>query len=178
MSMAESPRSSKPFTGAVVVMGVASCGKTTLGIALAGVLNATFVEGDQLHSAANVAKMSAGTPLIDADRWPWLGLIGTALKGDGAIVASCSALKKSYRRVIADAAGRPVYFVHLHGAKDVLQQRITARKGHFMPASLLDSQLATLEMLDASEPHVVIDVALGKAQQLHLAIDFLQKVAR
>lgn len=173
MSMAESLQSSKPFTGAVVVMGVASCGKTTLGAALAARLGASFVEGDQLHSAENVEKMSKGVALTDEDRWPWLGRIGVALRGSSGVVASCSALKKSYRRVIAETAERPVLFIHLHGSRAVLEQRIASRKGHFMPASLLESQLATLELPDSTEPHITIDVAASLNDQLESARAFL-----
>ena len=173
MSMAESLQSSKPFTGAVVVMGVASCGKTTLGAALAGQLGARFVEGDHLHSAESVEKMSKGIALTDEDRWPWLGRIGVALRGTAGVVISCSALKKSYRRVIAENAERRVLLVHLHGNRAVLAQRIASRKGHFMPASLLESQLATLEPPDATEYHVTIDVAAPLAEQIETALAFV-----
>lgn len=171
MSTVESPLS---FKGAAIVMGVASCGKTTLGEALAANFDVPFVEGDNLHAAESVAKMSNGIPLTDDDRWPWLARIGDALRGDKGVIASCSALKKSYRGKIAQHAGRPVHFVHLHGSKQVLQSRIQNRKGHFMPASLLDSQLATLELLGASESHVVIDVASSTDAQLALARLFLE----
>ena len=146
------------FSEAVIVMGVASCGKTTIGEALATKLQAAFIEGDRLHSKANVAKMAGGTPLTDDDRWPWLARVGEALQGPGGKIAACSALKQSYRKAIAQAAGRKVLFVHLHGSYDVLAKRIAARKGHFMPATLLDSQLATLEMPDASEHALTIDI--------------------
>jgi gluconokinase len=157
MSMAESPVS---FKGAAVVMGVASCGKTCVGELLAEKLGAHFIEGDRLHPAANVAKMSAGNPLNDEDRWPWLKAIGESLAGDEAIVASCSALKRVYREAIAKAAQRPVYFVYLHGSRELLEQRIGARKGHFMPASLLDSQLATLQMPEPDERALRLDIVL------------------
>ena len=161
MSMAESLQSSKSFTGAVVVMGVASCGKTSVGELLAEKLNAHFIEGDRLHSAANVAKMSAGNPLTDADRWPWLAAIGQSLAGREACVGSCSALKRVYREAITKAAQRPVYFIYLHGGRALLEQRIGARKGHFMPASLLDSQLKTLEEPAADERALRLDIALS-----------------
>jgi gluconokinase len=92
-----------------------------------------------------VAKMSAGVPLDDADRWPWLDAIGAALQGETGMIASCSALKRVYRERLAAAAGRPVRFVFLQGSKALLAGRIAARKGHFMPPSLLDSQFAALE---------------------------------
>jgi carbohydrate kinase (thermoresistant glucokinase family) len=162
------------FKGAVVVMGVASCGKTTLGEALAAHFDVPFVEGDKLHSPESVAKMSAGIPLTDEDRWPWLGRVGDALAGDAACIASCSALKRSYRDAIRAHAKRDVAFIHLHGTREVLAARIVGRKGHFMPASLLDSQLKTLEMPSADETTESIDVALGHAEQLDQGIGFLK----
>jgi carbohydrate kinase (thermoresistant glucokinase family) len=162
------------FKGAVVVMGVASCGKTTLGEALAAHFDVPFVEGDRLHSPTSVAKMSAGIPLTDEDRWPWLGRVGDALAGDAACVASCSALKRSYRDAIRAHAKRDVAFIHLHGTREVLAARIAGRKSHFMPASLLDSQLKTLEMPGADETSVSIDIALGPTEQLDHAIVFLR----
>jgi gluconokinase len=157
MSMVESPVS---FNGAAVVMGVASCGKTSVGELLAEKLNAHFIEGDRLHPAANVAKMSAGNPLTDEDRWPWLAAIGQSLAGKETCVASCSALKRIYREAITKAAQRPVYFIYLHGSRKLLEQRINARTGHFMPASLLDSQLRTLEEPSPEELALKLDIAL------------------
>jgi gluconokinase len=162
------------FRDAVVVMGVTSCGKTTVGEALAASLGACFTEGDRLHPPENIAKMSAGVPLSDADRWPWLALIGAALRGDDGHVASCSALKRAYRAAIAEAAGRPVRFVHLHGTAKVLRARIAGRKGHFMPPSLLDSQLATLEMPGADEDAVTIDVDQEPEALVQRALEFLR----
>jgi gluconokinase len=139
-------------------MGVASCGKTSVGEALAAALGAGFVEGDRLHPPANVAKMSTGNPLTDEDRWPWLDLVGEALAGENGTIASCSALKRAYRDRIRARAQRPVAFVFLDGGRVVLQTRIAARKGHFMPASLLDSQLATLERPSADELARAFDI--------------------
>lgn len=161
------------FSNAVVVMGVASCGKTTVGESLAKTLCVPFIEGDSLHGAANVAKMSAGIPLTDDDRWPWLARVGEALQGPGGKIASCSALKKSYRAAISAAAQRPVTFVHLHGDADVLRERIRSRTGHFMPASLLDSQLATLEMPDHTENAITIDINREPAEIVANALRFL-----
>jgi gluconokinase len=135
----------RAFTGAAVVMGVASCGKTSVGEALATLLDVPFIEGDRLHPPANIAKMSAGTPLTDDDRWPWLEAIGRSMRGETGVIASCSALKRSYRDAIALAAQRPMSFIFLAGSRELLERRIRDRKGHFMPPSLLDSQLATLE---------------------------------
>jgi gluconokinase len=140
---------------AVVVMGVSGSGKTTVGEALAGRLGVRFRDADEFHPKANVEKMSAGVPLTDADRWPWLDAIGTAIREaprEAAIVISCSALKRVYRERILKAAGRPVTFVHLTGSRALLAKRMQRRRGHFMPASLLDSQLTTLEPLQADEP--------------------------
>lgn len=147
------------FTGAAVVMGVSSCGKSEVGAALAAKLGVDYIEGDRLHPAANVQKMSSGVPLTDDDRWPWLGQVGEALQGNGGRIISCSALKRIYREHIAAAAGRPVSFVFLDGSRELLQQRIAARKGHFMPASLLASQLATLERPAVDERAKAFDIS-------------------
>ncbi len=141
------------------MMGVASCGKTSVGEALAVKLGAVFTEGDKLHPKTNVEKMSAGIPLTDDDRWPWLALVGGALQGDTAHIASCSALKRAYREQITAKARRPVAFVFLDGSKELLQQRIAARQGHFMPPSLLASQLATLERPTANELAKAFNIA-------------------
>lgn len=147
------------FKGAAVVMGVAGCGKTTVGEALAQALGLPwFIEGDKLHPEANIAKMSAGIPLTDEDRWPWLARIGAALAGGEGKIATCSALKRIYRERIAEAAGRPVAFVFLDGARTTLEKRMRERKGHFMPASLLDSQLATLERPGGDERALRLDI--------------------
>ena len=175
MSTAASPRCSEAFTGAVVVMGVASCGKTTIGQSLSERLGLSFIEGDTLHAPESIAKMSRGEPLTDADRWPWLARVGESLRGDDGAVASCSALKRSYREAIAKAAGRPVFFIHLHGARDALARRISSRKGHFMPASLLDSQLATLEMPGLDEAAITLDIADSPGQIVAAAEAFLCK---
>ena len=155
MSMAGSPQS---FKGSCIVMGVASCGKTSVGELLAEKLSAHFVEGDRLHPATNVAKMSVGNPLTDEDRWPWLAAVGAALAGREGAVGSCSALKRVYREAIAKAAHRPVYFIYLSGSRELLQTRINARQGHFMPPSLLDSQLKTLEPPADDELALKLDI--------------------
>jgi gluconokinase len=146
-------------------MGVTSCGKTTVGEGLAKALHCDFIEGDQLHPASNIAKMSAGMALDDEDRWPWLETVGKVMKarrdaGHG-VIASCSALRKIYRHKLAEAAETPIKFVHLYGTRDLLAARIASRKGHFMPASLLDSQLRTLEVPETDEDAVHLDVALA-----------------
>lgn len=142
-------------------MGVTGCGKTTVGQMLAEQLGGRFLDGDSLHPQENIAKMRAGTPLEDADREPWLRQIGAELAdADDAtdLVIGCSALKRSYRDIIRDAAPE-VRFVHLHGSRELLADRLRERPGHFMPASLLDSQLATLEMLGPDEAGRMFDIA-------------------
>ena len=142
-----------------VVMGVSGCGKTTIGQALAARLHAVFIDGDDLHPASNVAKMAAGTPLTDADRAPWLARVGETLRDTpGTVLIGCSALKRAYRDIIRDGAGEPVRFLHLTGTRPVLEARMQARTRHFMPTSLLDSQIATLEPPGADEDHVSVDI--------------------
>lgn len=132
---------------AFVVMGVSGCGKSTVGLALAQRLGATFLEGDSFHPPANIAKMSAGSPLSDADRWPWLDAVGAAIRAvpPGGFVCSCSALRFAYRQRLRMWVG-DIIFLHLGGSRDVLRLRLDRREGHFMPPGLLDSQLATLEL--------------------------------
>lgn len=142
----------------VVVMGVSASGKSTVARALAAELLVPFVDADDLHPASNVEKMTAGVPLDDADRVPWLAGVAGAMAVEPGIVVACSALKRSYRDQLR--AGAPgVVFVHLAGSRAVLDQRARGRIGHFMPAALLDSQLAALEPLGADEPGIVLDIA-------------------
>jgi gluconokinase len=146
----------------IVVMGVSGTGKTTIGRRLARKLDRDFVEGDDLHPTANVAQMRAGVPLTDAERLPWLRLVRDAMSHAGAegrpTVVACSALRRSYRDLLRTADGG-VRFVHLVVPRDELAHRLAHREGHFMPASLLDSQLATLEPLEADEDAVEVAVA-------------------
>src|SRR5690606_38350746 len=146
----------------LVLMGVSGSGKTTIGKAVAARLGWPFEEGDDLHPAANIAKMRAKIPLTDADRRPWLEKIAARIDewrqtGTGGII-SCSALKRSYRDFLA--AGRPeVRFVYLHGEESLIAARLSARKGHFMPADLLASQFATLEKPASDEPAITVDIS-------------------
>jgi len=143
----------------VCVMGVSAAGKSTVGAALAQALQVPFADADDLHPQANRTKMASGTPLTDDDRWPWLDAVGAcfAASGDGLVMA-CSALRRVYRdRIRAHAP--EVVFVHLDGTRELFAARATARTDHFMPASLLTSQLDTLERLDPDEVGVVADVA-------------------
>jgi gluconokinase len=145
----------------VVVMGVSGSGKTTVGVALARRLGMPFSDADDFHSPENKAKMAAGIPLTDDDRAPWLESVAAWLAdhADTGGVVSCSALRRAYRDVLRGDRPRTV-FLHLHGDREVLAARLAARPGHFMPATLLDSQLATLEPLQADETGQVLDVAL------------------
>lgn len=143
----------------LVVMGVSGCGKTTVAALLAGRLGWPFAEGDDLHPAANVAKMHAGHPLDDADRWPWLAKIAEWVDerldtGSGGVI-TCSALKRKYRDVMRRDG---VVFVYLHGTHEEIARRLAARHGHFMPASLLDSQFADLEEPGSDENAIRVDI--------------------
>jgi gluconokinase len=141
----------------IVVMGVSGSGKSTVGAALAQRLRVPYGDADDFHPEANVAKMTAGHALDDEDRWPWLAAIGEWLAAHDAGVITCSALKRGYRDVLREH--RPdVLFVHLHGDREVITRRQATRPGHFMPASLLDSQFETLEPLEGDELGFVVDI--------------------
>ena len=128
----------------VVLMGVSGVGKTTIGELVAKQLGWRFIEGDQYHPQKNIDKMAAGIPLEDADRWPWLDALNRRIRAEHDAVVTCSALKQSYRqRLFAGVADYRL--VYLHAPKAVLAERVAKRKHKYMPASLLDSQLATLE---------------------------------
>jgi carbohydrate kinase (thermoresistant glucokinase family) len=143
----------------VVVMGVSGAGKTTVGMALAERLGVAFLDADDLHPVANVEKMTAGTPLTDLDRAPWLVLVGRAVADAPApgVVMACSALQREYRDAIREHAP-DAFFVHLDADAATLERHLEHRTGHFMPPSLLTSQLAALEPLAPDEAGVVIDV--------------------
>ncbi len=146
----------------IVVMGVSGAGKTTVGVRLAAALGVEYAEGDDFHPAANVAKMSAGTPLDDEDRAPWLDTIAEWLlaHADSGGVVSCSALKRRYRdRLRAAAPG--LCLVYLEVPRAELERRLTVRTGHFMRARMLDSQLADLEPPSADEPSITVDATGG-----------------
>ncbi len=150
----------------LVFMGVASTGKSTVAAMLAGRLGWAFEEGDDLHPEANVAKMAAGHALTDEDRWPWLDRIAEWIDerieaGEPGIV-TCSALRRSYRDVLRREA---VTFVHFAGDRELILERMLRRQGHFMPATLLDSQFATLEPPQDDERAITIDISLTPAEQ-------------
>jgi carbohydrate kinase (thermoresistant glucokinase family) len=143
----------------VVVMGVCGCGKTVIGEALAARLDLPFLEGDAFHPAKNIARMRAGIPLSDANRAEWLKRLGDALlsaHGTGAVLA-CSALKRRYRDLLRSAQP-DLRLVFLHGRRELIKSRMAGRAGHYMPASLLDSQLADLEPPQTDEPHCALDI--------------------
>lgn len=153
-------------------MGVSGCGKTTIGDLVGRELGVPFVDGDSLHPVENVAKMAAGTPLTDEDRWPWLAVtVGAELAnaGDGGPVLACSALRRSYRDA-GRVSAPDTMFLHLHGTKEVLGQRLGSRSGHFMPPALLESQLATLEPLETDEVGTVVDIAASVPDVVQAAL--------
>lgn len=171
--MAVSPPSDRSL---IVVMGPSGCGKSTLGVALADRLDATFLDADALHPASNRAKMTAGIPLTDADRMPWLEAAGQALgrsRGSGGVLA-CSALRKRYRDVIRRAVG-DVVFVELAGDRDLLRHRVASRAGHFMPAALVDSQLEVLEPLAEDESGVRVDARADADRNVTVVVDWLRE---
>lgn len=151
---------STPYNPVLVIMGVSGCGKSTVAGLLAGRLGWDLAEGDDMHPEANIAKMSAGVPLTDADRWPWLARVAewigehTAAERPG--VVTCSALKRSYRDRLR---GPRVIFVHLAGSRELIARRLAARHGHFMPAKLLDSQFAALEPPGPDEDAITVSIS-------------------
>jgi gluconokinase len=154
--------SASPPWQVVIVMGVSGSGKTTVAQGIADAMGWQFAEGDDFHPRANVAKMASGTPLTDEDRWPWLRAIRAwideqAAAGRSAVV-TCSALKRSYREVLGEAQPG-VRFCELDAPSGLISDRLSQRKGHYMPPSLLPSQLATLEPLEPDEPGVRVSVA-------------------
>ena len=162
---------------AIIVMGVSGSGKSTLAALLARALDCPFIEGDDFHSADAVAKMRAGHALTDADRWPWLDrlcrALGSAAHAHGRAVATCSALKRRYRDRLIGAAGGRVRFVLLDNDRDELLQRLEHRASHYMPASLLDSQLDTLERPGTDEPVLALDSHRSPGELCHAAVAWL-----
>jgi len=153
-----------------VVMGVSGCGKSTVAAALARAWDLAYVEGDDLHGAANVAKMASGMPLTDADRWPWLDRIGAALAGEfGGAVASCSALRRAYRDRLRHAVADRLGFIMIDLDRSALEQRMLSRSRHYMPVSLLDSQLRTLERPEGEPDTLILDGSLPVDAMVALA---------
>ena len=159
---------------AIIVMGVAGSGKSTVAELVAERLGWPMAEGDDFHSLENKAKMASGTPLTDADRVPWLESIRDYLdRQPSNMVVTCSALKKFYRDILRTARGR-VRFLHLHGSPTVLASRIGSRAGHFMPPGLLISQLETLEQLQPDEDGTVVDVSGSPEEIVEQAVTRLR----
>ena len=160
----------------LVVMGVSGSGKTTLAHLLTERLGWPYAEADDFHPQANIDAMSAGTPLTDAQRWPWLSTIRDHLteqtRAGRSSVVTCSALRRSYRDLLREAEGQ-VFFVHLTAPADLLGDRLALRAGHFMPAALLGSQLAALEPLTPDEPGATIVVDIPPEQVAEVAVTAL-----
>jgi gluconokinase len=157
----------------IVVMGVAGSGKSTIAAGLAEKGGLPFVEGDSLHPIANVRKMSAGSPLTDDDRWPWLRAIGERIEierttGHG-VVVSCSALKLAYRECLRKEVSGVLHFILLDGSQELIIERMKQRKGHFMPPALLQSQFATLEKPTLDEYATVLDISYAVPLLLNAA---------
>ena len=161
----------------VVVMGVSGCGKSTVGRLIAQALQRPYLEGDAFHPPANVARMAAGTPLTDADRQGWLqtlaGELATASRGGAGVVLACSALKRRYRDVLRGGCS-DLAFVHLQGSRALLEARVAQRSGHYMPASLLQSQLDALEPPQADEHALTLDIAAGPDALAQAALRWLR----
>ena len=177
--MFENPARGGPT--AIIVMGVSGSGKSTLGAALAQAAGCPFLEGDDFHAAESVRRMRAGMPLTDADRWPWLDRLGSAVRAalaeGGIAVASCSALKRIYRDRLRATIGAPVGFVLLDGAPEELRRRMAARADHYMPPSLLDSQFAALEWPDSDEAALPLDASLPTEQMCRQVAAWLRHQA-
>ncbi|MDT0143932.1 gluconokinase, GntK/IdnK-type [Microbacterium sp. PRC9] len=179
MSEVDTGNGARSSPVAVVVMGVAGAGKSTLAAALAARLGAEFIEADDLHSAEAMAQMAAGVPLTDDDRWPWLTRVATLVRDEGRtgpVVVACSALRRVYRDVLIRVSGLDLAFVHVHGTDEELAARIGQRTGHFMPASMLASQLATLEPLASEENGIVVPLAMPIEGAAEVALEFLRQV--
>jgi len=159
-----------PHTGLYVVMGVSGCGKTRIGAHLAKAMGVPFIEGDDYHPPENVRRMSSGIPLTDEDRAGWLQTLAARIReakdaGTGLVLA-CSALKRSYREILRDAASpEALRFIYLRGTREVIAERLRARKGHFMPPALLESQFAALEEPRPDEEAWVYDIG-GPAEEM------------
>ncbi|WP_345202433.1 gluconokinase [Fodinibacter luteus] len=160
----------------IVVMGVSGSGKSTVAEGISTAMGLPFAEADRFHPEANIAKMSAGIPLTDADRWPWLSdlaaWMATQAREGQSTVMACSALRRAYRDVLR--SGPPeVQFVHLDGPVELIAARMSARPDHFMPASLLASQVRTLEPLGADEDGVVLDLRHDPQTLVEQAVEWL-----
>lgn len=155
----------------VVVMGVSGTGKSSVAALLAERLGVDFVEGDDLHPASNKAKMAAGTPLTDEDRWPWLERILERMRAESAqgrgLVVTCSALKRAYRQILSQDDGARTVFAHLTGPRELIFARLKSRQGHFFPKHLLDSQFQVLEPLGTDEYGFDVKIDEAVEQEVH-----------
>ncbi|MCP4318597.1 MAG: gluconokinase [Hyphomicrobiales bacterium] len=159
-----------------VVMGVAGCGKSSVGAAVAKRLGATYLDGDDFHPPANIEKMSRGEALNDEDRWPWLKIVGEEMaRWEGTVFTGCSALQRAYRDYLAATAEEPVGFIFLDGSKELIAGRMSRREGHFMPLSLLDSQFAALERPQPDEPAMIVDISESEARIVDTICTRLEK---
>lgn len=158
-------------------MGVSGSGKSTIAEGVAQRAGWTFAEADEFHSAENIAKMEAGTPLTDEDRWPWLDALNAWLREQDSLgrstVITCSALRRPYRDRLREGLDA-LHFVHLDGPMEVIRERMAGRSGHFMPPELLQSQVDTLEPLDADESGLVLDIRSTPEQLVDQAITWLE----
>lgn len=170
------PRSSPRPTRHIVVMGVSGSGKTTVARGISTLTGLAFAEADEFHSELNVARMRSGVPLDDAGRWPWLRELAgwmAARSAEGvSTVLACSALKRSYRDVLRQGVPA-VDFVHLDGSAEVIRERMSRRAGHYMPASLLDSQFVALEPPQPDESGLVLDVSGPPEELVSAAVSHL-----
>jgi carbohydrate kinase (thermoresistant glucokinase family) len=160
----------------IVLMGVAGSGKSVVGEALARNLAYGFIDADDLHPVSNVEKMASGHPLDDEDRWPWLDAVGAAISRQDRVVAACSALAWRYRERLR-ASAPDLLFVHLDGSRAVLAERLGHRTDHFMPPTMLASQLDTLEPLGADEAGFVVDVTPPLEGVVRAIVIGLERVA-
>lgn len=170
----------------IIAMGVSSSGKSTVGQSIARRLHVPFLDGDGYHPEANVEKMRNGIPLTDEDRWPWLERLAKALNEaadrKGAAVGACSALRRAYRDFLVEQAGESILFVYLDGSKAVIAERMAKRSHEYMPASLLDSQFATLEVPDPASENVLVVPVTDSVEKITMttvkALDHLKSFKR
>lgn len=160
-----------------VVMGVTGCGKSSVAELITPLINATFIEADSLHGSANIAKMASGEALNDDDRWPWLLRVANAMQVPTApVVVSCSCLRRAYRDYLCAHAQVPIGFIHLYNNDGVIAKRMAKRTDHFMPTSLLDSQLQLLEHLETDEDGVLVDIDQTLSSVVTEAMMFVNSV--
>lgn len=162
----------------IVIMGVCGCGKSTVGAMIANEIGATFIDGDDLHPRANIEKMQSGNPLNDEDRKPWLERISDVFfsiaRRNKSCVIACSALKKSYRDEIRKSGD--IIFIHLHGSKELIKQRMSKRSGHYMKDNMIDSQFSTLEFPNDEDKVINIEITPPVGEIVEIALSKLEKL--